>query len=98
MAKDRYAYPAVFHYADDGISAEFSDLPGCLTCGDTTEDAMKMVKEAMELHLYCLGKDGDPIPEPEPLIRIALEPNERLIMIDVFMPTAGTQVGGTRRV
>ena len=87
MAKDRYTYPAVFNYADDGISVEFPDLPGCLTCGDTTEEAMKMAKEAMELYLYCLEKDGDPIPEPAPLTSIPLEPNERLIMIDVFMPT-----------
>ena len=47
MGKDRYTYPAVFHYADDGISVEFPDLPGCLTFGNTTEEAMK--------HGYCEG-------------------------------------------
>ena len=86
MGKDRYTYPAVFHYADDGISVEFPDLPGCLTFGKTTEEAMKMAKEAMELYLYCSEKDGDPIPEPAPLTSIAVEPNERIVMIDVFMP------------
>lgn len=86
MAKDRYTYPAVFHYADDGISVEFPDLPGCLTCGATTEEALKMAKEAMELYLYCSEKDGDPIPEPAPLTSILLDPNERIVMIDVFMP------------
>ena len=86
MAKDRYTYPAVFHYADDGISVEFPDLPGCLTFGNTTEEAMKMAKEAMELYLYCSEKDGDPIPEPGPLTNISLEANEQIVMIDVFMP------------
>ena len=86
MAKDRYTYPAVFHYADDGISVEFPDLPGCITCGATTEEAMNMAKEALELHLYCLEKDGDEIPEPKELTSISLESNERLIMINVFMP------------
>ena len=49
MAKDRYAYPAIFHYATDGISVEFPDLPGCITCGATTDEAMNMAKEALEL-------------------------------------------------
>ncbi|WP_187386116.1 type II toxin-antitoxin system HicB family antitoxin [Paenibacillus tuaregi] len=35
--KDRYVFPAVFDYGDDGISIEFPDLPGALTCGDTDE-------------------------------------------------------------
>ena len=29
MVKDRYIYPAIFDYAEDGISIEFPDLPGC---------------------------------------------------------------------
>ena len=36
MKKDCYVYPAIFPYSDDGISVEFPDLPGCLTCADTT--------------------------------------------------------------
>ena len=84
--KDKYSYPAVFHYADDGISIEFPDLPGCFSCANTTDEAMARAKEAMELHLYCLEKDGDPIPEPAPLTSIELQPNERMIMIEVYMP------------
>ena len=37
--KDKYIYPAIFDYADDGISVEFPDLPGCLTFGDSEEEA-----------------------------------------------------------
>ena len=86
MAKDRYVYPAVFHYANDGVSVEFPDLPGCLTCGSNTEEAMSMAKEALELYLYCAEKDSDEIPDPAPLISVSLEQNERLVMIDIFMP------------
>ena len=46
--KDHYLYPAVFHYASDGISVEFPDLPGCLTCGPTTEDALYMASIAVK--------------------------------------------------
>jgi len=86
MSKDRYVYPAVFHYATDGISVEFPDLPGCLTCGDTTEEALLMAKEALELHLYGMESDNNEIPSPSDLININLESNERIIFIEVFMP------------
>lgn len=86
MSKNRYVYPALFHYAKDGISVEFPDLPGCLTCGNTTEEALLMAKDALSLHLYGMEKDGDPIPQPSDLTTIALESNERIVMIDVFMP------------
>ena len=86
MGKERYIYPAVFHYAEDGISVEFPDLPGCLTCGDTTEKAMFMAKEALELHLYGMEKDSDEIPAPSALTNIKLESCERIVFIEVFMP------------
>ena len=86
MHKDRYVFPAIFHYAEDGISVEFPDLPGCITCGDTTEEALLMAKEALGLRLYSDEQDGVPIPEPSNLTSITLEPNERLILVEVFMP------------
>ena len=86
MRKDRYIYPAVFHYADDGISVEFPDLPGCLTCGDNTEEALSMAKEALELHLYGMERDNDEIPAPSDLTAIKLGSNEQIVLIDVFMP------------
>ena len=40
--KDYYVYPAVFDYADDGITIDFPDLPGCMPCAFSTEEAVKM--------------------------------------------------------
>ena len=39
MFPNYYAYPAYLYYDEDGISVEFPDLPGCLPCCDTTEEA-----------------------------------------------------------
>jgi len=86
MAKDRYIYPAIFDYADDGISVEFPDLPGCLTCGDTDEEALAMSKEAMALHLWGMEDDGDPVPEPTPAGKIILEPKQVVVLIETWMP------------
>lgn len=84
--KDRYIYPAVFHYADDGISVSFPNLPGCLTCGDDTEEALRMAKDAMGLWLYDAEVCGDAIPEPSDIRTIALEEGDIPVMVDVFMP------------
>jgi len=86
MRKDHYVYPAIFDYADDGISIFFPDLPGCLPCARTTEEAIRNAKEAMALHLYSMEQDGDPIPEPTPLDRLELESGQMPILIEVYMP------------
>ena len=46
MKQDFYTYPAIFYYDPDGISVEFPDLPGCLTCADSTEEAFRRAREA----------------------------------------------------
>lgn len=84
--KDNYIYPAVFDYAEDGISIEFPDLPGCLPCADTVEEAVKNAKEALMLHLYGMEEDNEEIPEPTPINKITAEKNQAIILVDVFMP------------
>lgn len=84
--QDRYAFIAVLNFADDGISISFPDLPGCLPCADSTEEAVKNAKEALGLHLYGLETDNDEIPIPSSIADISLEKNEVPILIDVFMP------------
>lgn len=86
MKKDRYVFPAVFDYADDGISIEFPDLPGALSCAETDEEALRMARECMALHLYGMEQDGDDIPEPSRVADITLEMNQAIVLIDVWMP------------
>lgn len=87
-----YVYPAVFDYAVDGISVEFPDLPGCLTCGDTDAESMEMAKEAMGLHLYGMEKDGDDIPVPSGFRDIEIEGNQVIVLVEVWMPLVRDQI------
>ncbi|MBS4030905.1 MAG: type II toxin-antitoxin system HicB family antitoxin [Clostridiales bacterium] len=87
MKKDRYIFPAVFSYADDGISVSFPDLPGCFSCGNSDEEAVLMAKEALGLHLYSMEEDKDEIPEATPINKISLESGQVVVLIEVFMPT-----------
>jgi len=47
-----------------GYSVTFPDIPGCITQGDTKEEALKMAKEALELTLEAY-LDGHPLPGPD---------------------------------
>ena len=40
------------------------DLPGCVAAGETREEALKLIREAIEVHLDGMKEGGDPIPEP----------------------------------
>jgi len=86
MKKDRYIYPALFYYADDGISISFPDLPGCFSCANSDEEAIYMAKEALGLHLYGMEEDGDDIPTPTSINKINLQSNQAVVLVEVLMP------------
>ena len=37
-------------------------LPGCVTQGETKEEALAMIKDAIEGYIASLRKHGDPLP------------------------------------
>ncbi len=84
--KDRYIFPAIFHCENDGISIEFPDLPGCLPCANTMEEAFRHAKEAMALHLFGMEEDGDPIPEPADINILMKNTKASVTLIEVWMP------------
>ena len=71
--KDKYIYPAIFDFDEDGITVTFPDLPGCITCGDSQEEAFKNAKEVLELYIYGLEQDEEEIPEPSQINLIKTE-------------------------
>ena len=40
------------------------DLPGCIAVGDTKEEVLEVIKEAIEFHIDGLKADGEPVPSP----------------------------------
>ena len=48
---------------EGGYSVTVPALPGCVSEGETKEEAIKNIKEAIELYLEVLKEDGKPIPE-----------------------------------
>lgn len=86
MKKDYYIYPAIFEYAKDGISISFPDLPGCISCAKTDEDALYMAKDALGLYIACSEEDNQEVKKPSKLNEINLKENQRAVLIEVNMP------------
>ena len=42
------------------------EFPGCMSQGDTAEDAIEMIHDAMRGWIGVALEDGDPVPEPKP--------------------------------
>ena len=80
-----YAYIAVFTFDPDGISIEFPDLPGCLSCADSYQEAYENAEEALSLHLYSLEQTGESIPKASRIEEIQLESGQFPALIRVNM-------------
>ena len=92
MYPNFYAYPAFFYYDEDGISIEFPDLPGCLPCAKTSEEAFHNAKEALGLHLFGMEQDGDVIPSPSPVKELHPDAGGVVTMVEVFMPSVRDRI------
>ena len=56
-------YYAIFEPAlEGGYNASFPDFPGCVTSGDTFEEAQNMAKEVLELWIEELSAQKRKIP------------------------------------
>lgn len=90
--KDSYKFVAIFDYEEDGINIYFPDIPGCLSCADNTEEALKNAEEALGLNLVHFEKEGQSIPEMTPIEKVECKKNERAFIINVWMPLARKEV------
>jgi len=57
-------YVVIVVQDENGVGAYVPDLPGCVTVGESKEDALRLIREAVELHLEGMREEGLPVPEP----------------------------------
>lgn len=87
--KNSYIFPAIFEYSkeNEGIGIYFPDLPGAITYGATDEEAFKMAKECLELHLYGMEEENLTIPKAVPIFKINCKKNEAIVLVKANMLT-----------
>lgn len=57
-------YLVVVEKGPTSYGAHVPDLPGCIAAGDTKEEVLTLIRDAIEFHLEGLKQDGQPIPAP----------------------------------
>jgi len=57
-------YVVVIEEGANSFGAYLPDLPGCVVVGETREEALQLIREAVELHITSLREQGDPVPQP----------------------------------
>ena len=77
MDQPKYHIDIIWSDEDGGYIANVPDLQYCSAFGETPEDALCEVLEAMELHLETLEELGRPIPEPQAHAASLSEPAEK---------------------
>ena len=64
MKNDKiHSYTVIFQPAEEGgFMASIPELPGCLSQGETLEEARLNIRDAIQGYLSVLKEDGDELP------------------------------------
>ena len=57
-------YMVMVEKGPESYGAYVPDLPGCVAVGETEQEVLQLIQEAIEFHLEGLKEDGQSIPSP----------------------------------
>ena len=57
-------YAVIYEKSATGYGAYVPDLPGLGVLGETLEEAKKLIREGIEIHIRMMQEHGETIPEP----------------------------------
>ena len=57
-------YLVVVEEGASSFGAYVPDLPGCIAAGETREEVLTLIREAIAFHLESMKEDGLSIPRP----------------------------------
>ena len=57
-------YMVVIERGNSSWGAHVPDLPGCIAVGETRDEAILLIQEAIGFHIEELRRDGQSVPEP----------------------------------
>jgi predicted RNase H-like HicB family nuclease len=61
-------YVVIVEQGDTSFGSYVPDLPGCVAVGETREETMQLIREAIELHIESLRENGEPVPMPHSFV------------------------------
>ena len=54
-------YAVVVEQGETSFGAHVPDLPGCVAVGESKEEVLELIQEAIEFHLEGLREEGQPV-------------------------------------
>jgi predicted RNase H-like HicB family nuclease len=57
-------YMVVIEKGEASYGAHVPDLPGCMAVGQSREEVLKLIRQAIEFHIEGLRTVGEPVPMP----------------------------------
>ena len=57
-------YLVVVEKGPSSYGAHGPDLPGCIAAGETKDEVLSLIREAIEFHIEGMRLNGEAIPEP----------------------------------
>lgn len=57
-------YMVVIERGGNSWGSHVPDLPGCIAVGETRDEVVQLIREAIDFHIETLRQDGRPVPSP----------------------------------
>ncbi|GBE44265.1 hypothetical protein BMS3Bbin10_02356 [bacterium BMS3Bbin10] len=77
-------FPAILEKEPDSVyGVTFPDFPGCVSAGDTAEEALVNAHEALAGHVALMVQDGEALPKPTAVEDVAADPDVTMIAVTV---------------
>ena len=81
---------AVIHKDEDtAYWVTAPDMPGCIACGDTINDAIVSFHQALELHIDGMLEDETPLPAPrseKEILAVVETPPLQTVTVEIAVP------------
>jgi predicted RNase H-like HicB family nuclease len=61
-------YVVIIEQGPTSFGAYVPDLPGCVAAGETRDETVQLIREAIELHIEALRESGESVPQPHSFV------------------------------
>jgi predicted RNase H-like HicB family nuclease len=61
-------YVVIFEQGSTSIGAYVPDLPGCVAVGESREEVLQLIREAIEMHIESLRENNELVPVPHSFV------------------------------
>lgn len=77
-------FPAILEKEPDSVyGVTFPDFPGCVSAGDTAEEALVNAHEALAGHVALMVQDGEALPKPTAVEDVTADPDVTMVAVTV---------------